>query len=56
MDSRVSIGIFGTNSTFMKTIPVDSIGRFKLSGIDLIRRSKLIATGIGQKDRMKGLC
>ena len=29
-DSRVSIGIFGGKSTFIKSVPVDSTGRFKL--------------------------
>jgi hypothetical protein len=52
--SRVSIGIFGTNKNILTTIPVDSNGKFKLSGIDLIGEARIIASGIDQKDRMKG--
>jgi hypothetical protein len=52
--SRVSIGIFGTDKNVLTTIPVDSIGKFKLSGIDLIGEARIIASGIDQKDRMKG--
>jgi hypothetical protein len=54
VDSRVSIGIFGTKSSILTTIPVDSMGRFKLSGIDMIGEARIVASGIGQKDRMKG--
>jgi hypothetical protein len=54
-DSRVSIGIFGGKSTFMKSVPLDSTGRFKLIGIDLTGQATLIATGIGKKDRPEGL-
>jgi hypothetical protein len=53
--SRVSVGIFGSNNTFVTTIPVDSSGRFSLSGIDLRGEARLIVSGIGKKDRMKGL-
>jgi hypothetical protein len=52
--SRVSIGIFGTKNTILTTIPVDSTGRFKLPGIDLIGEAGIVASGIDQKDRMKG--
>ena len=54
-DSRVSIGIFGSKNTLIKTVPVDSTGRFKLSGIDLTGEATLIATGIGKKDHPEGL-
>ena len=54
-DSRVSIGIFGGKSTFIKSVPVDSTGRFKLTGIDLTGQATLIATGIGKKDRPEGV-
>jgi hypothetical protein len=54
-DSRVSIGIFGGKSTFMKSVPVDSTGRFKLTGIDLTGQATLIATGIGKKERPDGV-
>jgi len=53
-DSRVSIGIFGGKSTFIKSVPVDSSGRFQLSDIDLTGQATLIATGIGKKDHMEG--
>ncbi len=52
--SRVSIGIFGTNKNILTTIPVDSIGRFKLSGVDLIGEARIVASGIDKKDRLKG--
>ena len=54
-DSRVSIGIFGSESSLVKSVPVDSTGRFKLSGIDLIGKATLIATGIGKKDHLEGM-
>lgn len=52
--SRVSIGIFGNKSSFLTTVPVDSTGRFSLSGIDITGEARLIVTGIGKKDRMQG--
>ena len=54
-DSRVSIGIFGSGRTLLTTVPVDSSGRFRLSGIDLTGKARLIVTGIGEKDRLQGL-
>lgn len=54
-DMRVSIGIFGSKSPLLKTVPVDSSGRFKLTGIDLTGQATLIASGIGKKDRPEGL-
>ena len=53
--SRVSVGIFGTNHRFLTTVPIDSTGRFKLSGIDFTGEARLIVTGIGKKDRLKGM-
>jgi hypothetical protein len=53
--SRVSVGIFGGNSTFVTSVPVDSSGKFKLSGIELTGEARLIVSGIDQKDRMKGI-
>jgi hypothetical protein len=53
--SRVSIGIFESNNTFFKTVPVDSSGRFCLTGLNVKREAKLIVSGIDKKDRMKGL-
>jgi hypothetical protein len=38
----------------MKSVPVDSTGKFKLSGIDLTGKATLIATGIGKKNRLEG--
>lgn len=54
-DYRVSIGIFGGKSTFIKSVSPDSTGRFKLTGIDLTGQATLIATGIGKKDHPVGL-
>jgi hypothetical protein len=54
-ESRVSIGIFGSKSSLFKVVPVDSMGRFSLSGIDLTGQAMLIATGIGKKDHPDGL-
>lgn len=54
-DSRVSIGIFESGKSFLTTVPVDSTGRFKISGIDLTGKARLIVTGIGKKDRLKGV-
>ena len=53
-NSRVSIGIFGGKSNVVKSVPVDSTGRFTLSGIDLTGPATLIASGIGKKDNLKG--
>ena len=55
VDPRVSIAIFGTKSNLIKTVPVDSPGRFKLSDIDLTGQATLIASGIGKKDHPEGL-
>jgi hypothetical protein len=55
VDPRVSIGIFGSKSSLLKTVPVDSIGRFKLSDIDLTGQATLIATGIGKNDHPEGI-
>ena len=38
----------------MRTIPVESTGRFKLNGIDLTGQATLIATGIGKNDHPEG--
>jgi len=54
-DSRVSIGIFERDRSFLATVPVDSTGRFKISRIDLTGEARLIVTGIGKKDRLKGV-
>jgi TonB-dependent Receptor Plug Domain len=53
-DSRVSIGIFGSKSPLLKTVPVDSTGKFKLTGIDLTGQATLVASGIGKKDHPEG--
>lgn len=53
--SRISVGIFGSTNSFFTTLPVDSTGRFKLSGVDMTSEARLIVSGIDQKDRMKGL-
>jgi hypothetical protein len=52
--ARVSIGIFGTDKNVLKTIAVDSIGKFKLSGIDLIGEARIVVSGIDQKNRLNG--
>jgi hypothetical protein len=54
-DARVSIAIFGDKINFMKSVPVDSTGKFRLSGIDLTGEGTLIATGIGKKDHPEGI-
>jgi hypothetical protein len=54
-DSRVSIGIFGSLSTLVTTIPVDSTGRFDLHEIDFSGDARLIVSGIDQKDQLKGI-
>ena len=53
--SRVSIGIFESNSTFLTTVPVDFSGRFRLSGIDLTGEARLIVSGIDKKGHPQGL-
>jgi hypothetical protein len=53
-NSRVSIGIFGNNSRFLTSVPVDPSGRFSLSGIDFTGEARLIVTGIGKKGRLQG--
>jgi len=53
--SRVSVGIFESSNTYFTTVPVDSSGRFRLSGLNIRGEAKLIVSGIDKKDRMKGL-
>ena len=53
--SRISVGIFGSTNSFFTTLPVDSTGKFNLSGVDLTGKARLIVSGIDQKERMKGL-
>jgi hypothetical protein len=53
--SRVSIGIFGSMNSVLTTIPVDSTGKFKLTGIDLSGESTVIVSGIDKKDHLNGL-
>jgi hypothetical protein len=53
--SKVSIGIFESDHTFLTTVPVDSTGRFKLAGIDLTGQATLIASGIDKKGHLEGL-
>jgi hypothetical protein len=55
VDSRISIGIFGSGNTLMRTVPVDSAGKFKLSGVDLTGEATLIVSGIDKKDKLDGL-
>jgi TonB-dependent SusC/RagA subfamily outer membrane receptor len=52
---RVSMGIFGKGKTLLKNVEVDSLGKFKLSGIDFTGEARLIVSGIDKKDRMKGI-
>lgn len=54
-DSRVSIGIFGSMNPVLTTIPVDSTGRFELTGIDIIGQASLIVSGIDNKNHLNGL-
>jgi hypothetical protein len=53
-NSRVSIGIFAVNGAFLETVPVDSAGRFSLTGTDFTGDARLVVTGIGKKDRLQG--
>ncbi len=53
--SKVNIGIFESKTTFTITIPVDTSGRFRLSGIDLTGEARLIVSGIGKKNQLQGL-
>lgn len=54
-DSKVNIGIFESKNTITTTIPVDSSGRFIFSGIYLTGEARVIVTGIGKKNHLKGL-
>jgi hypothetical protein len=54
-NSRVSIGVFGNNSSFLTTVPVDSTGRFSISGVNFTGDARLIVTGIGKKNREQGI-
>jgi hypothetical protein len=53
-NSRVSIGVFGIKGQLVTTVPVDSAGLFKLSGIDFAGPARLVVTGIGKKDHLQG--
>jgi hypothetical protein len=52
---RVSIGVFGKDSSFLINVPLDSLGRFQLSGIDFYGEARLIVSGINDRDRLQGI-
>jgi len=54
-DARVSIGIFGNGNPLFLTIPVDSSGKFRLSGIDLLGKGTIIISGIDKNDKLNGV-
>ena len=54
-NSRISLGIFGNWNSLTTTIPVDSLGRFSLSRIDITGEATLVVSGIDKKDRLNGL-
>ena len=53
--SKVNIGIFESKTTITTTIPLDTAGRFSLSGIDLTGEARLIVSGIGKKNHLQGI-
>jgi hypothetical protein len=53
-NASVTIGIFKNEKSFIRSVPVDSSGRFGLKGVDLTGSAKLIASVTGDKDKLKG--
>jgi len=53
-NSVVNIGIFSGSKPFIYIVPVDSLGKFSLEGIDLMGSAKIVATITDNKDNLKG--
>jgi hypothetical protein len=53
-DTKINIAIFKGGKPLIKVVPVDSSGKFSLSGLDLTGSAKLIASVTGEKDNLKG--
>lgn len=53
--SSVSIGIFDNDRSHLTLVPVDSSGRFRLSGIQMTGAGRLIVSGNNKKDSFQGL-
>lgn len=51
---RASIAIFGKENSLVTTTPVDSSGKFRLSGIDLTGQASVIISGIDSKNNPCG--
>jgi hypothetical protein len=53
-DSKVNIGLFGTENTLITSVPTDSLGRFSLSGVDFIGAVMLVTSAVNEKEKLSG--
>ena len=54
INSMVNIAIFKSGKPLIGFVPVDSLGRFSLKGVDLTGNAKVVASATGEKDNLKG--
>ena len=54
INSMVNIAIFKSGKPLVGFVPVDSLGRFSLKGVDLTGNAKVVASVTGEKDNLKG--
>lgn len=52
-ENSATIGLFGIRNRYMTTVPVDSAGRFKLTGIDLTGEATIIVTNSDKREYPK---
>jgi hypothetical protein len=54
-NARIYLGIFKNEKPQIVTVPTDSSGRFRLDGIDFSGKADLIASAMGENDRLQGI-
>jgi hypothetical protein len=54
-NSRVSIAVVEKGRNFFKSVPVDAAGSFRLSDLNFSGDSRIIVSGIGNKEDFQGL-
>jgi hypothetical protein len=53
-NSKVIIAILKGENPIICTVPTDTLGRFKLQGVDLTGDARLIVSGKGEKEHLQG--
>lgn len=54
INSMVNIAIFKSGKPLVGFVPVDSLGRFSIKGVDLTGNANVVASVTGEKDNLKG--